>query len=134
MTQTERILSALRTAGPRGITQSMFTPPEGGTVIDGGGRITRVAARVLELRAEGYVIVKGARRDGFDTYVLVGYPPVEDRSRVELAHGWVRAHFCRRCDFPGVRPCGPVCPSCGRDAIATVLLDTTAIEPVERAA
>lgn len=133
MTQTERVLAALRAAGSRGITQSMFTPPEGGHVIDGQGRITRVAARVRDLRDEGYVIVKGPRRGGFDTYVLTGYPPV--RPVVEqLGGGWIRAHFCRRCDFYYDRPCAPVCPTCGDSARLVDMLDARAVKTERRAA
>lgn len=121
-TQTDRVLAALRKAGSRGITASDFTPAEGNHVIDGGGRITRVAARVRDLRDEGYTIVKGPRRAGFDTYVLTGYPPVQGVT-VDLGDGWVRTHNCRRCDFHYERPCGPVCPTCEQPARAIVLLD-----------
>lgn len=123
MSQTDRVLKAPRQAGTRGITQSDFTPPEGGTVIDGGGRITRVAARVLDLREKGHGITTGPDRDGFTTYVLThlkrDHGPVLER----LPHGWVRTHYCRACDFAGVRPCGPVCPTCERDAVLTLDYD-----------
>ena len=67
MTQRERILAALRKAGPSGLTQVDFlrfpTP-------DGGSPITRVAARVQELRDEGYEILSSGTRDRCALYVL----------------------------------------------------------------
>lgn len=66
-TQTERVLAALRTY-PRGITQVDFLLPD---VIDGGAPITRIGARILELRDAGHMIVSGPRRDKCVTYKLL---------------------------------------------------------------
>ena len=133
-TQTQRVLAALRHAGTRGITQSDFAPPEGGTVIDGGGRITRVAARIRDLRDLGHGITTGPDRDGFTTYVLTHlkreHGPVLER----LPDGWIRTHYCRACDFPGQRPCGPVCPTCGRDAVLTLDYDARPVVAERKAA
>ncbi len=135
MTQAQRVLAALRQTGSRGVTQNDFAPPpNGGSVIDGGSRISRVAARVRELREDGYVIVSAGRREGFETYVLVGHEPSVPPVVRPLNAGWTWAHFCRRCDFPGERPCGPVCPTCGGDAIATVSLDARPQQNARRAA
>lgn len=118
-TQGERVLAALRSAGSRGITQSMFTPAEGGHVVDGLGRITRIAARVHELREAGYEIVKAGRRDHFDVYVLTGYPAPERGllCQWETIPGgslWVRRYWCRHCRRAETRLIGPVC--CGQPA------------------
>lgn len=66
--QALRVLNALRVTGDRGVTAYDFVtqPP------DGGPRIMRIAARVLELRDEGHVIVPAGERDGHRVYVLVG--------------------------------------------------------------
>jgi hypothetical protein len=115
LSQHDRVLAALRTAGSRGITQSMFAPAEGGQVVDGGGRITRIAARVHELREEGYTIVKAGRREHFDVYVLTGYPSPEQGLLCEWRDGWVRRYFCNRCFRHTTRLIGPVC-ACGTEA------------------
>ena len=67
MTQTERVLEALARAGARGITQVDFLRYP---TADGGPPITRVAARVEELRDQGYCIVSGERRDKCVVYRL----------------------------------------------------------------
>lgn len=54
MTQRDRVLHALQAAGARGVTQVDFMLPG---VIDGGAPITRVAARIDELRRAGHQIV-----------------------------------------------------------------------------
>lgn len=66
-TQLERVEAALQYAGAAGITAYDFSGP---SVIDGGNRIMRVAARILELKAQGRKIEKAGRRDGHDVYVL----------------------------------------------------------------
>lgn len=65
-TQTERVLNALQRY-PRGITQVDFLLPD---VIDGGPPITRIGARILELRDAGHKITSGPRRDKCVTYKL----------------------------------------------------------------
>jgi hypothetical protein len=66
VTQRERVLRALRRAGATGLTQADWlrqpTP-------DGGRPITRLAARVHELREEHEITVDGMR-DSFPVYVL----------------------------------------------------------------
>jgi len=69
MTQTERVLAALKAVGPRGVTGYDFSGP---VVIDGGHRVMRVAARVLELREQGHPVETVGRRDGHVVYVLSG--------------------------------------------------------------
>lgn len=72
-----RVLDALHARGRRGITQADFLGP----VVDGGQVITRVAARVDELRGLGHVV--DAVRDGRQTrYVLIG-----DRDRQSAGAG-----------------------------------------------
>lgn len=75
MTQAARVLAALRKSG-RGVTQVDFLTP----TIDGGAPITRVAARVLELKQNGHHIVTDGERDSCAVYKLVydaETPPVE---------------------------------------------------------
>ena len=67
-TQAERILAALRAVGQRGITSVDFLAPD---VIDDGKPITRVAARIHELREDGHQILSVGRRNRCDVYVLV---------------------------------------------------------------
>lgn len=68
MTQSARVLEALRKAGGRGVTQIDFLIPN---VADGGSPITRVAARVLELKQDGHHIVTDGERDSCAVYKLV---------------------------------------------------------------
>lgn len=67
MTQTDRVLAALTRAGARGLTQADFLMFP---TIDGGPPITRLAARVEELRDEGFRVVSGERRDKCVVYRL----------------------------------------------------------------
>ncbi len=67
MTQTERVLAALKAVGPRGVTGYDFSGP---VVIDGGHRVMRVAARVLELREQGHRVASAGWRDGHRVYRL----------------------------------------------------------------
>lgn len=69
MTQAERVFDALYLADRRGITQIDFLRFP---TIDGGPPITRVAARIEELRDRGYVITSGERRDRCVVYRLEG--------------------------------------------------------------
>ena len=66
MTQKTRVLRALR-RHPEGITQVDFLLPN---VIDGGPPITRVAARVRDLRTDGHEILVDGERNGCAVYVL----------------------------------------------------------------
>lgn len=74
MTQSERVLRALRASGPIGITQGDFLPPN---VIDDGPKITRVGARIKDLKDTGYTIASGGTRDGFAVYVIEEVPTPE---------------------------------------------------------
>lgn len=67
MTQTSRLLAALTRAGDRGVTSVDFirTP-----TIDGGPPILRLAARVKELRDEGFNVVTDGERDSVAVYKL----------------------------------------------------------------
>lgn len=69
MTQKQRVLTSLKVAGARGITQADWTGAYGPTP-DGGPPITRVAARILDLTQDGYVIAKGSIRDLCRVYRL----------------------------------------------------------------
>jgi hypothetical protein len=61
MSQTQRVLAALRHRGAHGITAADFAA---GRVIDGQKPIMRVAARILELRQAGHRIDVIGERDG----------------------------------------------------------------------
>lgn len=67
MSQRDRVLAALYAAGTAGITQVDFMLPN---VCDGGAPITRVAARIEELRGEGFRVVSGERRQKCTVYRL----------------------------------------------------------------
>lgn len=66
-TQRERVLTALRHAGPTGLTQVDWFAPN---VCDHGPPITRLAARINELRDEGHTITSSGTRCGCAVYVL----------------------------------------------------------------
>lgn len=73
MTQRDRVLRALRQRGTQGITAVDFLAPD---VIDGGPPITRIGARILDLRHDGFHIEVAGRRDGgCAVYRLAGPPP-----------------------------------------------------------
>lgn len=67
LTQRQRVLQALQRVGSRGLTQVDFLMP---SVIDDGPPITRVGARIEELRNGGYRIENHGRRDKCVVYVL----------------------------------------------------------------
>lgn len=82
MTQRDRILTALQTAGARGITQVDFLRFP---TVDGGPPITRVAARVEELRKQGHDISSSGTRDRCAIYrlrVVASDEPVRDQPRL----------------------------------------------------
>lgn len=66
-TQQERVLRALQQAGRHGITAVDFSAPN---TIDGRPPITRLAARVMELKAEGHRIEKTGWRQKCAVYAL----------------------------------------------------------------
>jgi hypothetical protein len=73
--QRDRVLRALQTAGPQGITAADFSGLHG--TPDGDEPITRVAARILELKSAGFAIDtpkdrngKPLKRDKCKVYVL----------------------------------------------------------------
>lgn len=74
MKQTERVLVSLRNAGRRGITQVDWSGASGPTP-DEGPPITRLGARILELRKDGHVIQAAGRRQKCRVYVLDGEGP-----------------------------------------------------------
>lgn len=67
MTQQERVLKALKARGREGITVADFLLPD---VIDGGKPITRLAARILELRDKGHEIAVVGERNCCAVYRL----------------------------------------------------------------
>lgn len=71
MTQSDRILAALRAAGPSGVATTDFLLPD---VIDGGTPILRVPSRVDELRKAGHRITTHREDNGTARYVLAGPP------------------------------------------------------------
>lgn len=73
MTQSKRVLRALR-RHPEGICQPEFLLPN---VIDGGPPITRLAARIRDLRSQGHEIVTDGERYGCAVYRLPSPPRVE---------------------------------------------------------
>lgn len=81
--QQDRVLAALRRAGRFGITQVDFSLPD---VVDGGKPITRVAARIKDLRDVGHIIAKRGTRSRCAVYILkrqvVSDEPVRDQPRL----------------------------------------------------
>jgi hypothetical protein len=68
MTQTDRVYQLLRRRGEAGITVADFIGPE---TADGGPTVSRLAARVGQLRHErGLNIVAEGRRGGYVIYRL----------------------------------------------------------------
>lgn len=65
--QRDRILAVLRHR-PNGVNETAFAAP---AVIDGGLPIQRVAARIFELRSEGYDIRSHRESNGTATYRLI---------------------------------------------------------------
>lgn len=66
--QKTRVLRTLLAMGSQGVTQVDFLAPN---VCDQGAPVTRLAARIAELRGEGHEIVERGRRDACSVYVLV---------------------------------------------------------------
>lgn len=86
MTQTSRVLRLLEHRGAYGVTAVDFQLPD---VADGGPPILRVAARILELREEGYHITDAGIRNKCKVYVLqtadtAAEPPVDDTGQALL--------------------------------------------------
>lgn len=65
MTQTDRVLAALHAHPNRGINSVDFIRFP---TIDGGPPITRLAARIEELRNQGFNIESGERRERCTVY------------------------------------------------------------------
>ena len=65
MTQCERVLKASR--GLRGVTQGDFAGPH---TVDGGPTISRVAARIQDLKDQGHTFDVIGERNGFRVYRL----------------------------------------------------------------
>jgi len=70
MTQTQRVLKALETAGPHGVTQADFDNPT-----DGQPPIRRLAARIFDLKhsgliPEGFEVYEVRDKNKFQRYML----------------------------------------------------------------
>lgn len=68
VSQKARVLAALRSRGARGVCAVDFLAPD---VIDNRNPITRVAARILELRDDGHTITVEGVRHGCAVYRLL---------------------------------------------------------------
>lgn len=68
-TQKERVLESLELAGPQGVTQADWSGAYGPTP-DGGAPITRLAARIADLEADGHLIAHEGVRDQCRIYRL----------------------------------------------------------------
>jgi uncharacterized lipoprotein YddW (UPF0748 family) len=69
--QADRVLMSIVQAGSQGVTQGQWLQTGG---IDGLGVISRVAARVDELKDDGLNIVTEGKRDGYAVYKLRAAP------------------------------------------------------------
>ena len=83
LSQNDRVERLLRIRGEYGVTVNDFDRGEGVAAIDGGPRITRLAARITDLKGVGLPVEPVEKRGGFTVYALVGSPP--DRERPEVA-------------------------------------------------
>lgn len=68
--QNRRVIKLAQQRGHNGFCAVDFLAP---WVADGGSPITRLAARVAELKAMGYEFDDGGRRNGTKVYVLKQY-------------------------------------------------------------
>lgn len=73
-TQVDRVLRLLRQRGRDGVDPTDFAAPH---VRDGGKPIMRLAARINDLRARGFVITT-SRRGAVASYVLVSGPALPE--------------------------------------------------------
>lgn len=67
MTDKQRVLRLALARGDKGLTQVDFMLPN---VVDDAKPITRLAARIKDLRDEGIEFVDGGRRNGMKVYIL----------------------------------------------------------------
>jgi hypothetical protein len=101
MSQTKRVLKALETAGPNGISASDFDGSR--PVIDGGRQIKRLAARIGELRADGHEISSvSTKSEGavFSRYVLRATTAARQVSPVEVVDGSTLGGDCDFDELP----------------------------------
>jgi hypothetical protein len=101
MSQTQRVLKALKNAGPRGISASDFDGSQ--PVVDGGRQIKRLAARIGELRADGHKIISvSTKSDGavFSRYVLRATTAARQSSPVEVVDGSTLGGDCDFDELP----------------------------------
>ena len=75
MSQKTRVLRALQAVGGKGICATDFLAPN---VCDGEAPVTRLAARINELRDEGHEIIDAGIRDSCRVYRLVAKREVPD--------------------------------------------------------
>lgn len=68
MSQSTRVLKALRAAGPSGVDTTAFLAP---SVIDGGKPVLRLAARIRDLRDQGHRITSRRLMNNTVRYFLV---------------------------------------------------------------
>jgi hypothetical protein len=68
VSQRARVLAALRSRGAHGVCSVDFLLPD---IVDGGKPITRLAARMLELREDGHEIQVIGDRHGCAVYRLM---------------------------------------------------------------
>jgi len=79
--QNDRVLRLLRMRGEYGVTVNDFDRGKGVPAVDGGARITRLAARVTDLKDAGHNVEPVEKREGFTVYALLA--PLPERERPE---------------------------------------------------
>lgn len=82
LSQNDRVLRVLRLRGEHGTTVNDWDRGEDTPAIDGGARITRLAARIKDLQDRGLNVQPVEKRDGFTVYALLPSPPVRERPEV----------------------------------------------------
>lgn len=83
LSQNDRVLRLLRMRGEYGTTVNDWDRGQGVPAIDGGERITRLSARITDLKNAGHRVEPIEKREGFTVYALLA--PVPERERPEVA-------------------------------------------------
>ena len=76
--QNDRVLRLLRMRGEYGTTVNDWDRGQGVPAIDGGERITRLSARITDLKNAGHRVEPIEKREGFTVYALLPSKPVAE--------------------------------------------------------
>jgi len=79
VSQNDRVLRVLKLRGEYGTTVNDWDRGEGVPAVDGGARITRLAARITDLKDAGHNVEPVEKREGFTVYALLAALPERER-------------------------------------------------------